>query len=158
MHNEKKWGNKDMKKLLASTLALMAGLALCLPAHAARTNINATTPAAILSGAPSANALDVSFTAIDNANGNKTAHNGQLMLIFYNSDVSSGTFTITTVADSLGRTGDITTYSLGAGEYAIVGPIPTQGYAQTDGYLYYTGSAATMKVLPVQLSGSLNYR
>lgn len=148
-----------MKKLLASTLALIAGLALAMPAHAVRTTINPFSPAAILSGAPAADALDATFTAIDTSNGNQTLNNGQLMLIFYNSHASTAyTFTVSTVADDLGRTGDITTYSLAAGEYAVVGPIPTKGYTQSNGYIYYTASNAAIKVLPVQLRGSLLYK
>lgn len=150
-----------MKKILASTLALIAGLALCsMPAQAARTNISATSPAAILSGTPAANSLDVTFTAGDASNGNKTLSNGQLMLMFLNSHATNAyTFTVTSVADpELGRTGDISTYSLAAGKYAIVGPVPTKGFTQSDGYIYYTVENAAVKVLPIQLRGSMIYK
>lgn len=123
-----------------------------------RTTITATTPGALLSGTPAANALDVTFTAIDSSNGNQTTHNGQLMLLFYNSHATTSyTYTVTSTADRLGRTGDISD-TLAAGEYALVGPIPTEGFQQTTGYIYYTASNASVKVLPIQLSGSLLYR
>lgn len=148
-----------MKKILASTLALIAGLALAMPAHAVPTVIAPVSPAAILSGSPSANALDVTLTALDASNGNKTLSNGQLLLIFYNSHATNAyTFTVTSQADRLGRTGHITTYSLAAGEYAVVGPFPTEGFTDSSGYINYTGENAAVKVLPLQLRGSLNYR
>lgn len=148
-----------MRKILAASLALIAGLAMCGPALALPTIVNPTSPAALLSGAPAANALDATFTAIDVGNGNRTLNNGQLMLIFVNShETNAYTVTVTSVADQNGRTGDITAYSLAAGEYAIVGPLKTEGWTQTTGYVHYTAENAAVKVLPVQLRGALIYK
>ncbi|KKM90810.1 hypothetical protein LCGC14_1234820 [marine sediment metagenome] len=66
----------------------------------------------------SANALDFTFANSDNAAGNDFVITGRQLLLVFNNDVGAQTFTISSVADQFGRKGDITTYSLDAGEYA----------------------------------------
>jgi hypothetical protein len=55
-----------------------------------------------------------------------------------------GTFTLTSVADEHLRTGDITAYSLAAGEIGAY-RIKNDGWRQSDGKIYLEGSAATIK-------------
>jgi len=94
-----------------------------------------------------ANAADLTFTAADAANFEQTAFTGKELIIAYNSDPANPyTVTIESVADaSLGRTGDITTYSLAAGEYGVFGPFTLDGWRQSDGYLYFKASNAAIK-------------
>ena len=99
---------------------------------------------------PNALALDFTFTAMDNSNGNCIIMNGPLLLLF--SDSGSNTMTISSVADYLGRTNDITTYAVGSGLYSAI-YLPVAGWRQTNGYLYLTASAAAVKVAAFALPG-----
>lgn len=117
----------------------------------ARTVIAPQTMYSIYAGTPGANALDVTFTAADVANGNMYAANGREILLVLNSDgVNPYTFTVASVADPYGRTSDITTYSLAAGEYAAV-PLPVVGFRQTDGNVNINGSNAAIKFAILRL-------
>ena len=60
--------------------------------------------------------------------------------------------TITSSVDSDGRTGDITTYSMGAGEYAVFGPFDLDGWVQTDWKLYFEASNAEVFFGVIDLS------
>lgn len=86
--------------------------------------------------------VTVTFTAADTTNGNQfkmTAND----LLLVRAVGASGTFTITTVANERGRTGNITTEAIADGAFKVLGPFKeTRGWRQTDGYLYVTGSAA----------------
>ena len=148
-----------MKKFLASTLALIAGLALCLPAHAARTDITVQSPGVLLSGAPGAGSLALTFTAADVANMNQATFTGKEVILANNTGLSPYTVTVTSVADpQLGRTQDIATYSIPAGAIAWIGPLPTTGWQQTNGKIYFQGSNAAVTFAVVKLSGSLIYK
>lgn len=148
------------KRFTASLLALlMAFIGLCLPAHAVRTALTPVSPAALLNGAPAADSLDVAFTAADVANGNSVVLTGNELVFVINSHATTAyTFTVTSVKDELGRTGDITTYSLAAGKYALAGPFSTKGWQQTDGKLYLDASNAAIKFLVVKLRGTMQYK
>ena len=124
-----------------------------------RVAIASVQPGALLGGAPIAGALTKPLVATDHTNGNKTVLTGAELFVVQNSDIANPyTITFSSVGDALGRTGDITTYSLAAGEIAFIGPFPTQGWQQTDGYIYYNSSNDAIKVLPLKLSGSMIYR
>lgn len=124
----------------------------------ARTNITVQSPGALLAGAPSAGALTATWTAADTSNNNMFDLTGKEVLLVQNTHASSAyTFTITSVADRNGRTGDITTYSLAAGETAVVGPIPTEGFQQTGtdkGKIYLTASNAAVKFAVYTFAGA----
>lgn len=149
-----------MKKFLSAILALTAGLALCLPALAVRTDIPVQTPGKLLSGAPGATTLDLPMTAVDVANGNSCTFTGNEVLVVTNTDSTNPyTVTVTSVADAvLGRTADIATYSLAHGVISWIGPLPTTGFQQASGKLYFTGSNAAIKVCPVKILGSKIYQ
>jgi len=89
---------------------------------------------------PAADALDLTMTAADVANKNQTLLNGPLLLIAQNSGASPYTITLSSIADSKLRTGDITAYSLAAGDIAAFWINRTEGWLQADGYLYYEAS------------------
>jgi len=92
---------------------------------------------------PNALSLNYTMAAMDNANGNCIIMNGPLLLLF--TDGGANTMTISSVADYLGRTTDITTYAVGSGLYSAIYLRP-DGWRQTNGYLYLTASAAAVKV------------
>jgi hypothetical protein len=94
---------------------------------------------------PAANSLDVTMTAADVANKNQFESSGYDLLIVENSDAANPyTFTLTSAADDKNRTGDITTYSLAAGEIGHF-LIKNDGWRQSDGYVYLEGSNAAIK-------------
>ena len=108
------------------------------------------TPAAILGSKGSlytANAADVAMTAADVANFEQCTFTGKEVIIAHNSDGANPyTVTIESVADAdLGRTGDITTYSLAAGEVGAFGPFQSDGWRQSDGTLHWKGSNAAVR-------------
>jgi hypothetical protein len=87
--------------------------------------------------------LAISF-ASDAVNGNKFASTGQEILLVKNTDTNPHTFTISSVADLLGRTGDIAAYSIPAGAIAAIELSAVSGWAQADGNIYLNASDATV--------------
>lgn len=93
-----------------------------------------------------ANSADLPMSAADVGNKNQVAATGNDLVIAHNTGGSPYTITITSIADPRNnRTGDITTYSLGAGEYAAFGPFKGVGWKHTDGYIYFEASNALVK-------------
>jgi hypothetical protein len=83
---------------------------------------------------------DFTFAAADTSNGNSFVSTGRELLLVNNSGGSAYTVTITSVADSIQRTGDITTYSIGAGLFSWFGPFQQAGWKQSDGTIYVDAS------------------
>lgn len=98
-----------------------------------------------------ADALDAVFTAADVANKNQWLPSGKDLLIAWNSGASPYTVTLTSAADPQNRTGDIATYSLAAGDIAVIGPLGTSGWVQSDGYIYCEASNASVKFAVIAL-------
>ncbi len=73
-----------------------------------------------------------------------SGNNGRQLLLVQNTDAGAQTVTITSVARN-GRTGDITTYSLAAGEFAIFGGFDRAGFNQSDGTVQVEASDAAVK-------------
>lgn len=95
---------------------------------------------------PAANACDLTMTAADAANKEQFVASGNDLIVAHNTGASTRTITITSVADGANkRTGDITTYSLQAGDYAVFGPFTKQGWMQADGKIYIEASHAEVK-------------
>lgn len=112
----------------------------------ARQSHTAKTALGTKTSAYSANAADLAMTAADAANYEEVAFTGKELVIAHNTDGANPyTVTIESVADELGRTGDITAYSLAAGEYGVFGPFGRDGWRQTTGKLYFRGSNAAIK-------------
>jgi hypothetical protein len=108
-----------------------------------------TTPLTALSAA-------VALTALDAVNFNYTPIiSGKTMLHVYNTDASSHTITIHSVADPQGRTGDITAYSIpaaasGVPGFAMFGPFTTSpnGWNQASpAGLWFDGNSALLFAL-----------
>lgn len=118
-----------------------------------RTTITAQTPKGPYVTLPvTADSLDVTMTAADVSNKNQTLLSGSLLLIAQNSGASPYTITLTSIADSKLRTGDITTYSMAAGDISCFYIGSTEGWLQADGYLYYEASNASVKFAVLKLS------
>lgn len=92
-----------------------------------------------------ANALDAVLTAADITNLNQTAFNGPKLLMFRNSHATIAyTVTITSKADNRNRLGDITAFTLQAGDIGFFRIDTAEGWMQADGMLYFQGSDATI--------------
>jgi hypothetical protein len=98
------------------------------------------------------NAADFVPAACDSTNFNDMAITGRELLVFYNSGGSAYTVTIYSAADSFGRSGAITAYSLGTLEYAVFGPFPVDVYAQTTGRINFDASNAAVLVAGFRLA------
>jgi len=102
---------------------------------------------------PAANSADLTMTAADTVNKEQFVASGNDLIIAHNTGASPHTITVTSVADGqTKRTGDITAYSLGAGEYAALGPFAKQGWVQADGKIYLEANHAEVKFGVVQLA------
>ena len=98
-------------------------------------------------GTYGANLADLTMAAANVADKNQFVFRPRDIVVVHNTDASSQTVTVTSKAlAKSGRTGDIGPYTIGAGEYAIVGPFDDQdGFAQADGYIYLEASHAGVK-------------
>jgi hypothetical protein len=98
-------------------------------------------------GAYTANAADLTMAAAAAvADKNYFVSSGRDLVVAHNTGAGARTITITSVADPhYGRTGDILTYSLGAGEYAVFGPFPLPGWQQSTGQVYLEASDPEVK-------------
>jgi hypothetical protein len=81
--------------------------------------------------------LDFVFEAADDINGNAFPCTGRELTLIRNShETNAATVTITSAPDPYGRTKDITTYVLDAGEFAAFWVGKTVGWRQSDGMAY----------------------
>jgi hypothetical protein len=119
----------------------------------ARTNIAAQTlPGAYPVLPVTADSVDLTVVPADVANGNETALVNDRTIVFCdNTGASPRTITFTSVADTLNRTGDITAYTVGAGQQAIWGPFKTVGWAQSGGKLWIDGAHAELVLAVITL-------
>lgn len=97
-----------------------------------------------------ANSLDFAFTPGDAVNGLQYQATGREVVLVRNINVGSQTFTLLSVADEFGRKGDITTYSLAAGEFAVLIP-PLKGFQQADGSVWIDVSHDDVHVAVLRL-------
>lgn len=119
----------------------------------ARTTIAAqTTPGAYPTLPVAANSRDLAVVPADVGNGNDvTIVEGKTLLVAYNASAATArTLTLTSVADAFGRSGDITAYSMAAGEIAIFGPFKVAGWSHA-GKLWVDGSHAEMTFAVITL-------
>ena len=101
------------------------------------------------------NAGEAKFTmaASDVVNGNSYAVTGKELLIAFNDGTAAYTVTIDSVADEKNRTGDITSYSMAAGDYAAftVGMTNDKGWKQTGGVIHVDTNNAGIKLAVLRL-------
>lgn len=102
---------------------------------------------------PAVNTLDLTLTAADTASKNQFAASGNDLIIAQNTGAGAHTVTITSVPNQKNRTGDITAYSIGAGEIAVIGPLKNLGWTQTDRNIYLEANHAEVKFGIVTLPG-----
>ncbi len=100
-----------------------------------------------------ANSADFVFTAAgaDYAAGMGFTHTGREIILVHNANVGTQKITVVSVPDDKKRTGDITEYSMAAGEYAVFGPFPIEGWRQTSGLLHLLASATDVEVAVLRL-------
>jgi hypothetical protein len=93
-----------------------------------------------------ANSLDFTWTAADPVNLNAVTFGAtnRLLVLVNNTSPSAQTFTISSVRDQFNRTGDITNYSLGSGEFAVF-EVQRPGWFQSDGNLYLSANSNTVR-------------
>lgn len=101
---------------------------------------------------PAANSLDVAFIAAGAsfADGAEFTLTGREVVLVYGG-AAGGTISIDSVPDGNNREGDITAYAIGATEYALLPRFQLPGWAQTNGKLHMTASAATITFLVIHL-------
>lgn len=110
-----------------------------------QTLLTPITPLGPYPGPVSAGQLAVAFQAADAVNGNSWNFGSRDLLIIFNSDTVAQTVTISSVADTFGRSQDITTYSLAAGTFAAFYITSSVGWKQSDNTVHLAASAATIK-------------
>lgn len=117
-----------------------------------RTTLTRTTPLGPHPSLPvAADALDIALTAADTTNNNQILLDGPIIVIAQNTGASARTVTFTSSTDQKNRTGDVTAYSIGAGEVACFKIDNTEGWRQTDGYLYLAANNAEVKIGAIRL-------
>lgn len=138
-----------MKQHLALALLLLTGLSLFSAgeALAVRTSVTASvvSPKGPYPGTVAANDLDVVPFTLDNTNGNVWVGTGRDLLVIQNPTAGAITVTLTSSVDSQNRKGDITTYSLGIGEFMTFWYGSLVGWDQGGGQLYIDCSATGLK-------------
>lgn len=96
--------------------------------------------------AVSAGDLAITFTASDTTNGNSFPATGKEILLIQNTDASAHTFTVTSVADPLGRTDtSLTSYSVPANSIAGIQMSQLGGWIQSNGNVNLASSSALLK-------------
>lgn len=95
----------------------------------------------------------VTMNSADASNGNYFTMTGQELVLVMNSDAVTGyTWTLTSVANSRGRTKDITAEALAAGVWKVVGPFTAKdGWMQQGGGCLISGNNAAVKIAVIVL-------
>ena len=117
----------------------------------ARQTLSKQTPKGPYPALPvSANALDLAFTAADATNKEQFVPGNDTLVIVKNEGAVARTVTFTSKVDEKNRTGDVTAYSLGAGELAMF-RFKKAGWMQSDGKIYMEAEHAVIKYALIQL-------
>lgn len=97
-----------------------------------------------------ATALNFVFTTADSVNFDQFNFTGKELIIIRNSTGGALTVTLESVADDLRRTGDVTTYSVGAGLFAMFLVSSLVGW-NNGGQFFLRSSASTMDYAVVKI-------
>jgi hypothetical protein len=111
----------------------------------ARTNLTSKVAVGSYGDYTIALAAYLTMTAADVANLNQFSASGNDLVIAQNSGASTYTVTITSAPDTFGRSRDIATYGIAAGEFGVFGPFKLLGWVQADGKIYLQASNAAVK-------------
>lgn len=99
-----------------------------------------------------ANAADYTYLAADTSNKEEVVLTGKELLLVRNVHATTPfTITINSVDDQFNRKEDVTTYSLGALEFAMFGPFLQPGWRQTNGKLNFEGSDVSIEFAVIKL-------
>ena len=118
----------------------------------ARKTIPIISPKGPYPGVVAANALDFVFTTADSVNFDEFALTGRELIVVRNSTAGALTFTLSSVVDPQGRTQDVTSYSLGAGEFAAFWVGNIVGWDNA-GKFFLQSSASTMDYAVIRIPG-----
>ena len=118
----------------------------------ARTALTIQSPPGKYPATPiAANGADFTWEAGDAGDNNSFKSTGREIVLVRNDNAGAQTVTIHSMIDERNREGDITAYSIGAGEYAVFGPFPVAGWRQPDGTVHIDPSHADLKFAVLQL-------
>ncbi len=115
----------------------------------ARTTISVFTPLGGFNAyaADAANVVPAAMSGSSGDDGNQFVASGNDLVIAQETAGAPQTITFSSVNDPFGRTGDITSYSIGANETAAFGPFAVVGWRQTDNKIYFEANSANVKVV-----------
>lgn len=99
-----------------------------------------------------ASSADIVFTALTVTEGDTFVCTGREVILISNG-TGTNTLTISSADDAFGRSEDITSYSLAAGDFAVfgVGLTNAAGYKTSGGLIKMTPSSAEIKAAVVRL-------
>lgn len=86
------------------------------------------------------------WTPMNAVDGGQFIATGKNLIIARNVGLTSATFTLESVADPFGRTGNLVR-SIDAGAYAVIGPLGLIGWCQSNGYVYVSSTSANIEVV-----------
>lgn len=95
----------------------------------------------------------VTMTAEDTSNHSRFLWRGQELVLIQNTGGSTYTYTVTSKADERGRTGNITTQSILAGEIHVLDCLSYPGWVQSDEYVYLDASNVAVKFGVIRTKG-----
>ena len=118
-----------------------------------RTALTPQTPKGPYPGTVSAEDLDFTWAALDDANGNEFAFTGRELVMFRNDDAAPQTITLTSSNDPMKRLGNIPTYSIGIGEYAAFWAGAIAGWSQSGQKFFIDCSDPNIMVAVIKIPG-----
>lgn len=96
-------------------------------------------------GAYGGSTKQITLEAADTTNQNRVKLTGREILIANNTDTADHNITITSTEDDLGRTEDIASETIAAGNHKVFGPVRLEGWIQSDGYLYFEADNSSVE-------------
>lgn len=117
----------------------------------ARQTLTKQTPKGPYPALPvTANSLDITFTVAIVADKEQFVPGNDTLVLVKNSAVAAKTVTFTSKADDKNRTGDVSAYSIGAGEM-IAFRFKKGGWMQSDGKIYMEAESTDISYAVLQL-------
>lgn len=100
-----------------------------------------------------AGALDFTFASSSGSATDQLTGNGRDIILAYNSGSATGTVSVASVADEKNRTGNISSYSMAAGDFACipVGLTNNKGWMDSSKKITITTSSADLKLAALRL-------
>lgn len=98
-----------------------------------------------------ADSADFAFTPGNAVDGVEFVATGRELILVNNTGASARTVTVKSAPDALGRSGDVTAYSVGAGEFAQLGVRSNPGWRQANGRVWVDMSHAELEIAVIRL-------